>query len=108
MLPTDSPEPSPLAWAVLYLVLRTAWAVALARVTVREGATAAWVWSAAAADACASVLVLAWWHPTMRPMLGALVLPLFLYPGATRLRNVASAPGENVEFEVSARPGLPH
>jgi hypothetical protein len=79
MLLTDSLEPSPLGWAVLYLVLRSAWAVALGRAAVRDGAPAAWVCAAAAADACASVLVLAWWQPAVRPMLGALVLPLFLY-----------------------------
>jgi hypothetical protein len=79
MLLTGSLELSPLGWTVMYLVLRSAWAVGLGRAAIHEGATAAWVWSAAAADVCASVLVLAWWHPVVRPALGVLVLPLFLY-----------------------------
>jgi hypothetical protein len=112
MLLTGALEPSPLAWAVLYLVLRTTWAVALARVAVRDGATAAWVWSAAAADACASVLVLAWWYPAMRPMLGALVLPLFLYllffetvAVAVRFRDITES-GDEAFTQASLVGGL--
>jgi hypothetical protein len=79
MLFTSALEPSPLAWAMLYLTLRSAWAVALGIANRRAGASAAWVWSSAFADVCATILVLAWWHPAARPLLGALVLPLFLY-----------------------------
>jgi hypothetical protein len=79
MLSTSALAPSPLGWAILYLTVRSAWAVALGIANRRNGASAAWVWSSASADVCASVLVLAWWHPAVRPLLGALVLPLFLY-----------------------------
>jgi hypothetical protein len=85
----------------MYLALRSAWAVGLGRAAVRDGATAAWVWSAAAADVCASVLVLAWWHPALRPVLGVLVLPLFLYllffetlAVAVRFRDITEAADE--------------
>lgn len=76
---TGALEPSPLGWAILYLTVRSAWAVALGIANRRYGASVAWVWSSAFADVCASILVLAWWHPAARPVLGALVLPLFLY-----------------------------
>ena len=72
-------EPSPLGWAILYLTLRSAWAVALGIANRRAGASVAWVWNSAFADVGASILVLAWWHPAVRPLLGALVLPLFVY-----------------------------
>jgi hypothetical protein len=79
MLFTSALEPSPLGWAILYLAFRSAWAVALGIANRRDGASAAWVWSAASADVCATILVLAWWHPAARPLVGTLVLPLFLY-----------------------------
>ena len=79
MLFTNLLEPSPLGWAILYLTSRSAWAVALGIANRRDGASATWVWTSASADVCASILVLAWWQPAARPVLGALVLPLFLY-----------------------------
>jgi hypothetical protein len=79
MLFTSALAPSSLGWAILYLTFRSAWATALGIANTRQGATAAWVWSCASADICASILVLTWWHPAARPLLGALVLPLFLY-----------------------------
>ena len=79
MLFTGPFEPSPLGWAILYLTFRSAWAVALGIANRRDGASVAWVWSSASADVCASILVLTWWHPAARPLLGALVLPIFLY-----------------------------
>jgi hypothetical protein len=98
MLFTGAFEPSPLGWAILYLAFRSAWAVALGIANMRDGASAAWVWSAASADVCASMLVLAWWYPAVRPLLGALVLPLFLYllffetvAAAVRFRSLTEA-----------------
>ena len=79
MLFTSALDPSPLRCAILYLTFRSAWAVALGIASRRDGASAAWVWSSASADVCASFLVLAWWHPAVRPILGTLVLPLFVY-----------------------------
>lgn len=79
MLFTSALEPSALGWAILYLTFRSAWAVALGIANRRDGASATWVWSSGCADVCATILILAWWHPTARPLLGALVLPLFLY-----------------------------
>jgi hypothetical protein len=76
---TSALAPSSLGWAMLYLTFRSAWAVALGIANKRDGASATWVWSSASADVCATILVLAWWHPSARPILGALVLPLFLY-----------------------------
>jgi hypothetical protein len=79
MVSTGALEPSPLGWAILYLAFRSTWAVALGIANRRDGASIAWVGTSASADICASILVLAWWHPAARPVLGALVLPLFLY-----------------------------
>ena len=70
---------SPLAWAVLYLALRTAWSIALAIATVRIEGRRGFIWASTIADACAGALVLAWWHPAVRPVFGAWLLPLFLY-----------------------------
>jgi hypothetical protein len=79
MLFTSALASSPLGWAILYLMFRSAWAVALGIANTRDGASAVWMWSSAFADVCATILVLTWWHPAARPLLGALVLPLFLY-----------------------------
>lgn len=70
---------SPLAWAAAYVVLRTVWGVTLAIATERTFGRPAFVWASTAADACSGALVMAWWHPAVRPVFGAWVLPMFLY-----------------------------
>jgi hypothetical protein len=65
--------------AVAYVALRTAWGIALAAATVRAVGRPGFIWAATTAEACAGVLMLAWWNPAARPLIGAWVLPMFLY-----------------------------
>jgi hypothetical protein len=65
--------------AAVYLALRTAWGIALAVATVRAVGRPGFIWAATTAEACAGILMLAWWNPSARLILGVWVLPMFLY-----------------------------